>query len=266
MKSIKSLLILSTLLIFGFGVDALAQETDGTEPEVEEVEAGLAEGDFFYFLDTALERLDLAFTFNAERKIEKAFAHMQERLAEAELRAEEGKKDLSEKIMARYEKKAQFIIDRAENLDAEEKVKDVFARLEERTERHMEKLEAVLERVPEEAKGAIEKVIENLEERAEEKQQKLEDVQARVKEKLEKRKGDGGDESDEELDDEEDEEDLDDEDGEDVDLDEDGNGSEDDSEEEEDEVEEEDDDENEEEDADGLGLGKEKSNGKNKNS
>src|SRR3989344_4251930 len=61
---------------------------------------GAKPGDTFYVLDIFFEKADLAFTFNKEKRVQKIIANSEERLAEADDAAVEGKPDVMEKAIA----------------------------------------------------------------------------------------------------------------------------------------------------------------------
>ncbi len=73
MKKLTMLSILLISLAFVIPTQVSATTNDGVKP-----------GSFFYFFDTAFEKISLFFTFNPERKVQKALEYADERLAEAE--------------------------------------------------------------------------------------------------------------------------------------------------------------------------------------
>jgi len=125
-----------------------------------ETNAGIKPGSIFYFFDTSLEKVSMFFTFNSEKKAEKALEYAEERFAEAQEVADENKPDAVAKAMADYEKKILFATEKSKDLDDKEKTERLLNTISENTARHQEVLENVLERVPDEAKEAILKAIE----------------------------------------------------------------------------------------------------------
>jgi hypothetical protein len=106
-KSYKSLL--SAMLLGGFvvsvGVNPAYANTDESvvESENEEVieteEPSLVPGDFFYFLKTIQENLQLAFTFSDEKEAELLNAFVEERILEATALFENGEEELANEIL-----------------------------------------------------------------------------------------------------------------------------------------------------------------------
>ncbi len=72
------------------------------QAEGEEVPAGTTPDSIFYFIDRAIESLDLALTFNEEDKVAKLIAYAEERLAEAEEMNEEQKEEFIEELILEY--------------------------------------------------------------------------------------------------------------------------------------------------------------------
>jgi len=65
--------------------------------------AGIKPGSFFYFFDTAFEKIGLFFTFNPEKKTEKALEYANERLAEVQAIEEGENPDAIKTAIANYE-------------------------------------------------------------------------------------------------------------------------------------------------------------------
>lgn len=104
MKKILSLL----LIVMIFAVPVSSQE------ETQLTKAGTTPDSLFYFLDTAMEKISLAMTFNANTKAEKRLEMAEERLSEVEemalkgkikamTKAEEGHKKLLMKVQEKIE-------------------------------------------------------------------------------------------------------------------------------------------------------------------
>jgi len=117
--------------------------------------AGTKPGSFFYFFDKAFERADLFFTFNSEKKAEKALEHADERLAEAEESANENDQKAVETAMKDYQENISLAETEAKAIKDETKTKNLLSIIASSTSSHQEVLEKVLEKVPEEAKQAI---------------------------------------------------------------------------------------------------------------
>lgn len=98
MKSYQNFLI-SIILIFAIiPVFTLGQSVlDLPKP-------GLTPNSPFYFIDTLFEKISLTFTFNVEKKIQKAIRYSEEKLAEIKIMIEENKTESIEKATSRYQK------------------------------------------------------------------------------------------------------------------------------------------------------------------
>ncbi|MCK4386764.1 MAG: hypothetical protein KAV41_01605, partial [Candidatus Pacebacteria bacterium] len=109
----KALIIFSILFIFS----VVAVPT----PTSADTKAGLKPGNFFYFLDTGFEKINLFFIFNSEKKAEKALEYANERLAEIKEIAEDNKPELVEKALAGYEEKISLATEKSKEIKDEEK-------------------------------------------------------------------------------------------------------------------------------------------------
>ena len=92
MKKLTTLSIIFISLAFVVPVQASAATSAGVTP-----------GSFFYFFDTTFENVSLFFTFNPEKKAQKALEYADERLAEIEAVAEEKNPDAVKTAIANYE-------------------------------------------------------------------------------------------------------------------------------------------------------------------
>ncbi|MFH1714005.1 MAG: DUF5667 domain-containing protein, partial [Candidatus Nealsonbacteria bacterium] len=151
MKAIS--LLITSVFLFSLGTGVLAQETELPDP-------GMTPDSPFYFLEIIAEEVGTFFTFGDLKKAERHAALAAERLAEAKAVVEEGKSELAEKTLERYEMQLNNSIARAEKAMAKgkdtEKVIEVLAKVGQATSKHLEVLAEVYEKVPDEAKPAIE--------------------------------------------------------------------------------------------------------------
>lgn len=143
-------LLVSALVI----PSAFAQSDELAEP-------GITPDSPFYFLDTWGEGIGRFFAFGAEAKAAKQAQHAEERLAEAQVMADEGKSEEAEEAVDRY---GQLINGAAANLAAAAQAGgDVDAALADlvtkATSIHLVVLAEVYEKVPEQAKPAIERAM-----------------------------------------------------------------------------------------------------------
>lgn len=122
--------------------------------------AGLKPTSFFYFLDTITENIDLFFTFDAEKKAEKALAYAEERLAEIEAVSHDNAPQAVEKAAKYYQKRLAVATSKAQKLKDGEKAEKLLTIVSESTAKHQEILTEIYNNAPDEAKAAIEKAIE----------------------------------------------------------------------------------------------------------
>ena len=122
--------------------------------------AGVKPGSFFYFFDTAFENISLFFTFNPEKKAEKALEYADERLAEIEAVAEEKNPSAVKTALANYESNVALATEKSKEVKDKEQAENLFTSIADNASRNQEVLSAVLIKVPEEAKAAITQAIE----------------------------------------------------------------------------------------------------------
>ena len=159
------------------------------------VNAGSKPGDFFYFLDRGFEGVGMFFTFNKEKRAQKAIEHAEERLAEAEAIAGTDDSDEVEGVLKDYDESVAQANKEAEEVKEEEKKAKLLSTIDENYARHKEVLEKVLEQVPEQAKESIKKVINKSLEKYEEAIKKIDELKkenSKLKAEIEKlKKGNG---------------------------------------------------------------------------
>src|SRR3989344_6469379 len=120
---------------------------------------GAKPGDTFYALDIFFEKADLAFTFNKEKRVQKIIANSEERLAEADDAAVEGKPDVMEKAMSGYQEGISLAIDEAKKINDKEKTKELLSGIGDSVSKHKDVLTAVYDSAPKESKESAEKAI-----------------------------------------------------------------------------------------------------------
>ena len=128
-------------------------------PVSAETSAGTTPSSFFYFFDTTFEKMNLFFTFDSEKRAEKALEYADERLAEIREIAKDNKPEEVEEAMTDYESKISTARDSAKNLDTE-KAAALLNTISEKTELHQKTLSDILVEVPEAAREFILKAIE----------------------------------------------------------------------------------------------------------
>ncbi len=148
-KSIITISFLILVTLFASPVSALA-----------ETKAGIKPGSFFYFFDTTFEKINLFFTFNPEKKAQKAMEYAEEKLAEAEAMASENKPGAVATAMTNYQDDVSLATNESKTIEDKTKAENLLASIADNTSKHQEVLTEVLNKVPDEAKDAITKAIE----------------------------------------------------------------------------------------------------------
>ena len=123
-------------------------------------EPGVKPNSFFYFFDTAFERVSLFFTFNSEKKARKALEYADERLAEAEAVAKEKNTDAVKTAVAGYESSIALAAEKSKEVKDKGNAEGLLASIADSTSKHQEILSDILSKVPDEAKEAITKAME----------------------------------------------------------------------------------------------------------
>ena len=121
--------------------------------------AGVNPGSIFYAFDILLEKADLAFTFNKEKRVQKIITNTEERLAEAEDAAVESKPDAVEKAMSGYQNGISSAIVEAKNINDKEKTKELLSGISDNVSKQQDILTVVYDKVPEASKEAVKKAI-----------------------------------------------------------------------------------------------------------
>jgi len=170
-------------------------ETINTTADIaqeELIEPGLLPDHPLYFLKTLSESIQTLFAFGEANRVNRHMILAEKRLAEAQALIAQGKTELAEKIMNRYQEQftraftfAQQAKEKGQNSD------EIMAKIAENTLRHQAVLARVYEQVPEEAKPAIEQAMENslrgheqaLQNISEEKSEKVDQILKRIEEK-----------------------------------------------------------------------------------
>ena len=149
MKKLTTLSILLISLTFVVPLQASAATSAGVKP-----------GSFFYFFDTTFENVSLFFTFNPEKKAQKALAYADERLAEIETVAEEKNPDAVKTAIANYESNIALATEKSKEVKDNGQAETLLNSIADNASKNQEVLSAVLIKVPDEAKEAITQAIE----------------------------------------------------------------------------------------------------------
>ena len=122
--------------------------------------AGVKPGSFWYGFDIAFEKINMFFTFGSEGKARKALEYADERLAEAEVVAENNNTDAVKEAITNYESNIAFAAEKSKDVSEKKKSEALLTTISDSTSKHQEILTGVLNKVPDEAKEAIIKAIE----------------------------------------------------------------------------------------------------------
>lgn len=129
-------------------------------PALAQTDTGPTPGSFWYGVTTTFENINLFFTFNSEKKAEKALRYAEKRLAQAASAAEGGNGGATETALADYEAKFALASESSKNVKDAERAEKLFTTIADNSIKHQETLAVILEKVPEEVREAIKKAIE----------------------------------------------------------------------------------------------------------
>lgn len=157
--------IFAATLVFAVTGIVRAQEDIEATPSAETAELpspGITPDSPFYFFDTLSERIGLFFARSAEAKARKSLEIAEEKLAEAEVMADQDKEDAVETAVNRYGETmsvaAGALAQAAKTGEGfDEALKSLIAQA---TSKHLSVLSEVYEKVPEKAQGAIQQAME----------------------------------------------------------------------------------------------------------
>src|SRR3989344_8099356 len=167
----KSFLTLALLLVVVFSLPASASAATS---------AGVKPGSFFYFFDTTFEQISLFFTFSPEKKVEKALAYADERLAEVEAIAEEQNSNAVKTAITNYESNIALAAKKSKEVQDKGKAENLLTLIANNASKNQEVLSAVLIKVPDEAKEAITQAIEASRKGQEEATRQIADLKSEV--------------------------------------------------------------------------------------
>jgi len=169
MKKVFLALALLLVTVFSLPASVLAATNPGVKP-----------GSFFYFFDTTFEQVSLFFTFSPEKKVEKALAYANERLAEVEALSEEQNPNAVKTAISNYESSIALAAEKSKEVQDKEKAENLFTLIADNTSKNQEVLSAVLIKVPEEAREAITQAIEASKKGQEEAAQQIAELKSEV--------------------------------------------------------------------------------------
>jgi hypothetical protein len=184
-------IMLTFVMLTSISTMVLAENETDVDDELPE--PGIGPGNAFYGIENSWDKMRLAFTFNKEKKIQKAIEMAEERLAEAEASNDS---ELAEEARLRYEEFIAKAEEALENIEAKKAEGLVVAiaqtvRAQERIEAHMEKVSGVHNRIlerlraegnmTEEQIAHLEEVFGRIQDRAERAQNRVEQRQENLR-------------------------------------------------------------------------------------
>ncbi|NQV00298.1 MAG: hypothetical protein HQ538_06180, partial [Parcubacteria group bacterium] len=171
----KSLLILTILLLVLIAIPSVFATRTTKNP-------GIKPDSFFYFFDTTFEKINLFFTFSAEKKAKKSLVYAEERLAEMEAISHKNKPKAVAKAMASYRASISLAMEKAKMIEDEKKAESLFIDIIDGTSQHQDILVEIHNNASEQAKIYIEKAIEVSIKNQEEASQEIQGLKITVEE------------------------------------------------------------------------------------
>src|SRR3989338_10496963 len=129
MKKLAILSILFISLAFVVPAPALAQTDTGPTP-----------GSFWYEITTTFENVNLFFTFNSDKKVEKALSYAERRLAQAKAATESENSKAVEIALADYEAKINLATESSKKIKDNERAEKLLTSIADNTTKHQEEL------------------------------------------------------------------------------------------------------------------------------
>jgi hypothetical protein len=151
-NKIGAMMFLTVLLVGAIGMASAANDTaqvnatTDLNATIPVKDAGLVPGQFFYGFDKAFDNVRFALAANGEAKTKIGLKIAEERLAEAEKLAAEGKYNLSDKAIAQHDKYLTKVenrvqqINSGDNANQSEAALRAMARVQLNLEAHQEKI------------------------------------------------------------------------------------------------------------------------------
>jgi len=180
MKKLLLILILAVFLFFTANVFAQEEEatnsTNILQAEEELIGPGLLPNHPLYFLKSLSEGIGNFFTFGQVNQAQRAMMLAEKRLAEANTLIAQGKNELAQRTMERYQERFTNAFTFAQKAkEAGQNTDEIMAKIAENTLRHQAVLFRVYEQVPEEAQEAVENGVGEILRRIEERRPAVEE-------------------------------------------------------------------------------------------
>jgi len=129
MKKLAISLLLLILLVAVAPASVSAQTNTGPTP-----------GSFWYGITTTFENVNLFFTFNSEKKVEKALSYAERRLAQAKAATESENSKAVEIALADYEAKINLATESSKKIKDNERAEKLLTSIADNTTKHQEEL------------------------------------------------------------------------------------------------------------------------------
>lgn len=156
-KNIQAVYLLAGVLAL-----ALVLPLAGLAQQEPAVDPGMTPDNPLYFLKSWKEQIQLFLIFNAEQRVRQYFHLASVRLAEYQKMAEQGKTEVAERTLAKYEAQLQRALEKLEGLKEKgRETKELAEEARNATQVHLEVLQENLNRAPEQARAGLERALES---------------------------------------------------------------------------------------------------------
>ncbi|PIQ92595.1 MAG: hypothetical protein COV70_00225 [Parcubacteria group bacterium CG11_big_fil_rev_8_21_14_0_20_39_22] len=152
----------------------------GPSPALAQTDAGPTPGSFWYGITTTFENVNIFFTFNSEKKAEKALGYAERRLTQAKAAAESKNSKAVQIALTNYESKINLASESSRKIKDNERAEKLLTSIADNTSRHQEVLSGVLEKVPEEVRETIVRAIETSKRGQEEATQQIAELKSEI--------------------------------------------------------------------------------------
>lgn len=148
-----SVIAASPVFVTGNGFSAYAQSEDENGPVLPD--PGMLPDNPFYGFKKFFESIGTAFTFGEDAKADRAVLLAETRLAEAKAMAEMGKPEYLDGLLAEYRAEIAKANEQTASVQNDERKQVLAEKIAVSTSHHLDVLDGVKEKVPDQAKGAI---------------------------------------------------------------------------------------------------------------
>ncbi len=159
--TILSILILPVLVLAQTSPTPIVVASPSVSPSPT-INPGTLPDSSLYFLKTWKEKIQLFFTFNAEKKAQQYLRLAELRFSEYQKMLEKGKNQVAEKTLNKYQNQLDRALQKAEELkDKGKDIKNLSEKLQHSTQNRLQFLQENLNKVPDQARQGIQRAIDN---------------------------------------------------------------------------------------------------------